>query len=259
MAGEWIEPNFARPTPFLPPEDVRLWDLRRDGRIPTPVDRETGLVDRKAFMYLLRASVAPEYRFRAAQVPVKKTRHHLHWPNENYKNKVFRNQGSLQADLEPIEHNWGHELTIPPDPVDSDVEDEYVDARELATLMRTTAHHPLYLGREAVKAHKEVYAGMEPTHFQVFRGEIREDVRLDLAEAFDIFAELFERARAGYSKFQVIDYQAETLKNVDDMMRIAKQIGKTVRLEAELDRLILDGHVEVPDLSVLLGELRRAA
>ena len=75
----------------------------------------------------------------------------------------------------------------------------------------------------------------------VYRREIREDKKIDLEEAFDIFSGVFEQAKNAPMEFQVVEYKALQLRSVDDMMKIAHFIGVTLRREAELDQLILDG------------------
>ncbi|MEO6109901.1 MAG: hypothetical protein ABIP50_02745 [Candidatus Saccharimonadales bacterium] len=244
MSGEWIEPNFAGPTPFLPPEAVRLHDLRKDGRKPTPVDTRTKLVDRRALMIMARESVVPGYDWRAPEVKKKTSNHHLHWPHFQDANS-FRNSGSRRTNIAPIAHNWIHELTVPPDAVGEDVEHDYTEAQEYAIELRTIANHPLFLGRETVRIHKEVSAAFQNEYFVLSKQEVRQDIKLDLAFAFDSFAAVFERARQAPIEFQVIDYEARQLRGVHDMMSIAREIGATIRREAELDQKILDGAVDL--------------
>lgn len=242
---DWIEPNFAGPSPFLPPEEVRLINLRKDGRLDTPVDPHTGLVDRQGLMFMIRGTVVPEYDFRAPHIRSKSSDHHLQWPHNRF-GKSFRNRKSRRTNITPIAHNWVHEATLPSNEVSAEVEHDYTEAHELADEMRTIANHPMYIGRETLRIYREVYPDMTHENIDILRREVREDKKLDLEFAFDAFALTFERARMAPAEFQVINYSEVPLRGVDDMMKVVSQINKTLRMEAELDQMILDGKVDAP-------------
>ncbi|RWZ78813.1 MAG: hypothetical protein EOT05_03640 [Candidatus Microsaccharimonas sossegonensis] len=62
MAFVWIEPHYSNPaSPYIPPLEVRTYDLHKEGRLPTPVDEMTGLVDRRALVELVKSTVVPGY------------------------------------------------------------------------------------------------------------------------------------------------------------------------------------------------------
>ncbi|MFY9227807.1 MAG: hypothetical protein WAO28_00560 [Candidatus Microsaccharimonas sp.] len=244
MAGEWIEPNFAGPTPFLPPEEARVYDPRKEGRKPTPVNTVTKLVDRPALMIMTRDSVVPGYDWQAPEVRKKRSNHHLHWPHPR-DSHGFRNRGSLRTNIRPIAHNWIHEFTIPPAAVGEETEHAFGEAEDFALEMRTIANHPLFLGRETLRINAELTALYGELPFLATKAEIREDKKLDLEFAFDSFSTVFERARRGPAEFQVIDYGSKPLRNVQDMMAIAHEISRTLRRQAELDQMILDRAVDI--------------
>lgn len=244
MSMDWIVPNFSSPSPYFPPPEVVTYDLHKEGRIKTPIHEDTKLVDRRALMLFVRSTVIPEYNWRSPVENRHTSNHHLHWPNKWYENKSFRNHGSRRTTILPVAHRWIHELTIPPDPVNPDVEHEYLEGRLLADELRTVANHPLFLGRETLRIHKEVYDLIEFDQLAQLKKEIHIDLQVDLEQQLDTFGNLFEQAKAGPEQFQVIDYSQFQLRNVSDMMKISRRIVKQVREEAEMDQRILDGDLE---------------
>lgn len=244
MALEWIEPNFANPTPYLPPPEVRVYDLQKEGRLDTPVHPDTGLVDRRALMFLIKSTVTPDYDWKTPVINRTTSDHHLQWPRSWYEYEKFRNHRSRRTNIRPVPHNWIHEVTRPAAPASRDVEYEYVEGREIGGMMRTVANHPQYLGRETLRIHREVYPTMDDLQLAVLRGEVKEDIRIDLETQLEDFSVLFEKAKAGAPEFQLIDYSSFELRNVADMMKIARKIGHQILEEATLDQRILDGEVE---------------
>ncbi len=246
---DWVEPNFAKPSPFLPPEEVRLINLRKDGRLETPVDPHTGIVDRQALMQLMRETVVPEYTFRAPHIGAQKSDHHLQWPHYRFES-VFRNRRTRRTNIAPIAHNWIHESTFPPAALSEEVEREYTGGQVFADELRSIASHPMYIGREALRIYREVYPHMGTEQRDIVRREVREDKKLDLEFAFDSFSHIFEQARTAPAEFQVINYDEVRLDNVTDMMHVVHLINKSLKQQAELDQMILDGAVTIDELSL---------
>lgn len=239
MALDWEEPHFSNPeSPFIPPLEVRTYDLHKKGRLPTPVDKVTGLVDKRALVNLVINTVVPGYDWTSSHVPnLKTTRHHLLWPHAWYAGyEDLRNHGSLSSKMPRIAHNWAHEVTYPALPPSLEVSHEYVEARNLSDGMRTLAGHPAFLAKETLRINHEVFGSVDEESDNVLRGEIAEDKQIDLARQLEVFSKLFEAAKAGPKEFQVIDYAAFELNNVNDMLRIAHRIARHAVDEAAIDR-----------------------
>lgn len=244
MAMDWIEPNFASPSLYLPPQEVKLYDPRKEGRLETPVHSSTGLVDRQGLMFLIKSTVIPEYDWKSPAVTMQRNDHHLHWPHPWYENKKFRNHGSRRTKIAPIAHNHIHDVTRPAAPASPDVEHEYIEGQSLADQMRSTVSYPLYIGRQTVRIYKEVYGDMPVEQLTAVKRDAHVDLQIDLEEQLDTFGQLFERAKAGPKEFQVIDYSEFQLNNVSDMMKISRRIIRQAVYEAEMDQKILNGEVQ---------------
>jgi hypothetical protein len=242
MALNWIEPNFSNPeSPFVPPLAVRTYDLHKKGRLETPIHRDTGLVDKRALIHLVKNTVIPGYDWTSETVPVPKlTRHHLLWPHGWFeKIKDLRDHGSLSARMPIIAHNWTHDVTRPAKPPTEEVAHHYEDAHEIADTMRTIARHPAFLAKETLRITQEVFVTFTDGELDILKGEIEEDKTIDLEHQYDIFSKLFEQAKEGPREFQVVDYASLELRNVTDMLRIANKIARQAMIEASIDRWLI--------------------
>lgn len=245
MSLDWIEPNFSGPSLYLPPAEVVTYDVRKEGRIDTPIHEDTKLVDRKALMFIIKGTVVPEYDWKSPVENTHTSDHHLHWPHPWYENKSFRNHGSRRTKIMPVPHRWIHEITVPPNPASKDVEYLYLEGRELADGMRNAAGYPLFLGRETLRINKEVHDFISSEHLEQLKKDIQVDVQIDLDQQLENFGRMFDQAKTGPKEFQVIDYSKFELRSVSDMMKISRAIVKKVKEEAEMDQRILNGEIDL--------------
>jgi len=242
MALNWIEPNFSNPeSPFIPPLEARTYDLHKKGRLPTPIDKVTGLVDKRALVNLVKSTVVPGYDWTSPSVPrPTTTRHHLLWPHGWFDGlKDLRNHGSLSSSMPRIAHNWTHDVTYPAAPPSRESAHEYVEARRLADKMQAIARNPAFLAKETLRINQEVVVDITEERLDILRFEIEEDKQIDLSHQLDIFSKLFEVAKSGPEEFQVIDYAGFELSTVPDMLRIAHKLGRQVTMEASIDKGLL--------------------
>ena len=242
MSLEWIEPNFSNPeSPFIPPLEARTYDLHKKGRLPTPIDKVTGLVDKRALVNLVKGTVVPGYDWTSPLVPKPTTtRHHLLWPRTWFDQQHdLRGHGSLSSSMPRIAHNWTHDVTYPAAPPTAEVGHDYMRGRSLANDMMVTARHPAFLAKETFRIHQEVYADLSQERLDTLMSDIKEDTYTDLTHQLETFSKLFDAAKAEPGEFQVIEYGNLELRNVKDMLRIAHKIGRQVTMEAAIDKELL--------------------
>lgn len=242
MALGWIKPNYSNPeSPFIPPLEVRTYDLYKKGRLPTPTNTVTGITDRAALVNLVKGTVIPGYDWTSSHVPrPKRTRHHLSWPHAWYEGlEDLRNHGSLSASMPQLAHNWAHEVTYPAEPPTKEAAHNYVEAYNLMDAMQATVKYPSVLARETLKINFEVFGAIEDEQLEILRAEIEEDKQIDLEHQLETFSKLFEAAKAGPKEFQVVNYDDMELRNVTDMLRIARKIGRQVIADASVDKLLI--------------------
>jgi hypothetical protein len=242
MALDWIEPHYSNPeSPYVPSLEVRTYDLHKKGRLPTPTNVVTGIVDRVALINLVKDTVIPGYDWTSSHVTrPKKTRHHLLWPHAWYEGlEDLRNHGTLSAGMSQLAHSWAHEVTYPSKPPTAEAAHHYVEAYDLVDAMQVAAKYPSVLARETLKINFDVFGAIEDQQLETLRAEIEEDKHIDLEHQLETFSKLFEAAKAGPKEFQVVNYADMELQNVTDMLRIVRKIGRQVVANASVDRLLI--------------------
>ena len=140
----------------LPAKEFWL-EQPRDYRI-VPRQTDKGLVDDKALIADVQATISPEYVW-----PGKPDRHHLYWPRADYvtahnlnpKAYLFREHGSNVIRVQRVFHNWIHAISeIPPMP-DPEVMQYTLRAWEVVGdffgAVRQTVNHQRLFGREEAR------------------------------------------------------------------------------------------------------------
>ncbi|HET8884602.1 MAG TPA: hypothetical protein VFM68_03980 [Candidatus Saccharimonadales bacterium] len=204
------ESSFRPPSPYLPPRDLCLFDPKKDGLLPTPVD-ERGVVDSQELIHMVKTTVDPSYQWTSPYNDV----HHTHWPGNRYKHtpnaeinpNEFRNLATNKLYVPRIFHNWTHKITEPP-PVPSDEVMYYqIEAQRVALALFRTVRSSRKLSRLKTISDEEL--------------ETR------LIEQFDSFNDTVETAKKMPPEFQVIDLSNYQPRSYEDMFRLGAELGKT--------------------------------
>ncbi len=201
-------PGIARDS--LPPLDVRQYDVRKQGRLETPLD-ERGLVDLSELVALAKATVDPSYDWTSRENDV----HHLQWAERHYDiasafvdadTKVFRNLVNRKVYVPRVFHNWVHHITEPSPVPSSEVMQYSIDAQRVALSLSRTAGLAMKLTRRA---------GI--TELQLQR-------RLD--EEFINYNLYIENAREVPREFSLLAIEQLEARNVDEMLLANKRLGR---------------------------------
>lgn len=201
--------SLRLPSPHLPPPELRLFNPKTDGLLPTPLDGR-GLVDPNELVRLVKSTVEPDYRWPSSYNDV----HHLQWPNRRYEYspgadinpQEFRNLSISKLYVPRVFHNWTHHITEPPPKPSDEVMYHLIEAQRVAmTLFRT------------VRASKKA---MRLKHISDDELESR------LVNHFDTFNRTIEVARNVPPEFQVLDLSHYRADTYEDMFQLAPQLGR---------------------------------
>ncbi len=148
--GEF-QPDGSFSPKQLPPRDTWLYDPYADGRMPTPVDSETGLVDIRELIKQVKQTIKPTYDWQSE----KNDEHHLYWPNKWYDFETendtdpqrFRNLSSNKLTTPRIFHNWLHIVTEPVEPPDEKIMKYYMEAHYAAEALSKSIENVRGLAR----------------------------------------------------------------------------------------------------------------
>lgn len=193
----------------LPPLDLQLHNLQRDGRIDTPLD-DRGLVELRELIYIVKQTVEPGYDWQSSFNDV----HHLEWPARAYQSlphsqlnpQEFRNLAISKAYVPRVFHNWVHRITEPP-PV-PDVEVMYY---------RTEAQRAAFALFKTVRASRGLIR---------LKSLSEQELHSRLIQNFDEFSNDLELTRSIPAEFQLLDIADYTPRNIEDMFSIQSQLGK---------------------------------
>lgn len=211
--------HYHVPTTFLPPRELWLFDPTKESELlPTPIDTR-GLVDMVGLIALMKTTVAPGYDWRSPFVD----EHHLQWPDRWYNRgnenspHAFRNLAISKVRVPRIFHNWVHRITEPPSMPAEEVMQYRIDAQRVAISLFQQVKNSKTAAR---KKH------LDDVGFEKL-----------LIQRFDTFAQTFEQAKQTPREFQLIDYENQALRSVEDMVRIGTKLGRFSVVESATDRV----------------------
>lgn len=197
----------------LPPENMRL--LRPNERIETILDNR-GLVDLRATVEAVKATVRPEYNFVAASgFP---DDHHLQWPRKWYAADSsgggviaeFDDLAISKARLPRVFHNWLHHVTVPPPIPSLEVMQYRVEAQRVALSLLSTVRN----SKRRARAQK--------------RQNMSEVLINDnLIQFVEEFVYKVEQAAEIPPEFQLVPLEEfRAVETADDMFRAGNALGR---------------------------------
>lgn len=195
-----------RPIQWLPPEEQRLWDIKTDGKLETPLDGR-GLVDLDALVELGKRTIEPTYDWASPFNDV----HHLQWPAATYKAESttaheFRELVGRKTYIPRLFHNWLHHITEEPALPSEEAMTHSIRAEEIAKAISTTVQMAVRLTR------KKGISEIKREH--------------ELERKFEAYTLYVENARLVPIEFQLLKLAEIEARNVDEMLAVNKQLGK---------------------------------
>lgn len=195
--------------PALPPPDAVVYDVSKEGLIPTPVDSR-GLVDFKALVTVVDNTVVPEYVWPSEFNDI----HHLQWPRAFYGYQFgetvdriqFRNLAISQAILPRTFHNWIHAVTAPPDVPSEEVCEYRIETERVVKSLFQTALISAKLMRNKTISEKTLNER--------------------LMRNFEDFSRELESIRGLPYEFVPEGIEPANLSSIDDIIRIAPTLGR---------------------------------
>jgi hypothetical protein len=197
----------AQPTLWLPPKDVRLWDIGIQGRIETPLD-DLGMVDLDRLVEVGRQSVDSSFSWESPFNDV----HHLQWhaamypADEDPLGHEFRELARRKALIPRKFHNWLHILTTVPPKPSPEVMRSAVDAEKAARDLAKTAQRAVKLTR--------------------IKGIPEGKLSLRLEQEYENYMVYIENARLVPEEFQLLELAKVEARNVEETLTANKHLGK---------------------------------
>lgn len=197
----------AQPALWLPPKEVRLWDIETHGTIETPLD-ELGMVDLDQLVEVGKQHVDSNFQWESPFNDV----HHLQWyaalypPDDDPLGHDFRELARRRALMPRIFHNWLHILTsVPPKP-SPEVMKNAINAEKAARDLARTAQKAVKLTR--------------------MKGIPDDKLAIRLDQEYENYTIYIENARLVPPEFQLLELEKVEARNVDEMLAANKRLGK---------------------------------
>lgn len=206
MAGSRARMEGVREL-WLPPEDVRRWDVETQGLIETPLDAH-GMADLDELVTIGKETVAPGYDWTSRFNDV----HHLQWPRSRYQTAEdntafeFRELARRKAYIPRRFHNWLHSITMPPP-----VPDEEVMRHCIA-------------GERTAKALAEA-AGLA-TRLTRMKCIPEEKLQIELERNYEKYVTYVENAREVPLEFRLLQPEEVEARSVEEMLEMNSLLGE---------------------------------
>lgn len=193
---------------WLPPEELRLWDIEKEGKIDTPLD-PNGLVDLDMVVQHGKQMVDPEFSWVSPFNDV----HHLQWPGIDYRPDVapeiaqsFRELTQRKTYVPRRFHNWLHHLMHPPLMPTEEVMVHAVKAEKATHALAATAQLAARLTRNP----------------HIPEGKLIQR----LEEELDLYALYIENARLVPKEFQLLKLAEVEANSIDELLEANRKLGK---------------------------------
>lgn len=216
--------KFEYVTDGLPPRDAQLWDVRKEGCLPTPLD-EHGLVDLNELIKLGKATIEGEFDWSSREDV-----HHLQWPKAAYTDdklyQEFRELRQRKVIVPRVFHNWVHFLTEEP-PLPSD------DIVAMCVRAGKTVHALASMAGLAVRISR--------------MPNIPEQKREDrLNEALELYTTRIETIDSIPHEFHPVPAEELRVYTVDELLEVSRKLGKkAVHFMHDRRRNVRSGSVDV--------------
>ena len=197
----------VRSAMWLPPREVRLWDIKRQGTIDTPLD-ELGMVDLDQLVEVGKQNVDSSFRWESPYNDV----HHLQWYAALYPSDddplghEFRELARRRALMPRLFHNWLHILTTVPPKPSPEVMRHAIDAERTARDLAKTAQKAVKLTR--------------------IKGIPEDKLAIRLDQEYENYTVCIENARLVPLEFQLLKLEELEAGSIEEMLAANKRLGK---------------------------------